>query len=268
MRFVNYDQKIFREIIHQGKRRFARRPSRKMARVILDAGTVAHLLHHFQVVAGPLFDALRFQQTVFPFETGQLLIQFCFNIMSRPQQIFPRGDKVRGRINRDVFALGQDFAGHAVDFLNLFDFIAKQRNPDHLFIGAGRIDFDHVAAHPELAASERHVIAIILDFDQFAQDVVPLANLPLPQRQHHTAVFVRRAEAIDAGHAGHDNHVAPFKQGTGCRVAQFVDLVVDRGIFFDIGIGSCYIGFRLVIIIVTDEVLHRILREELLEFAG
>ena len=126
-----------------------------------------------------------------------------------------------------MFALRQDFASHAVDFLNFFYFITKQRNPDHLFIGAGRINLDHVTAYTELAAGESHIIAVVLDLDQFAQNIIALADLSLPQRQHHTPVFIRRTQAIDAGHAGHDNHIASFEQGTGRRVTQLVNFVVN-----------------------------------------
>ena len=42
-------------------------------------------------------------------------------------------------------------------------------------------------------------------------------------------------------------------------------MVVDRRILLDEGIGRRYIGFRLVVIVVGDEILHRIVREECLE---
>ena len=41
-----------------------------------------------------------------------------------------------------------------------------------------------------------------------------------------------------------------------------VDLVVDRRLLLDIGIGGRDVGLRLVVVVVADEVLHRVVRKE------
>ncbi len=51
-------------------------------------------------------------------------------------------------------------------------------------------------------------------------------------------------------------------------MAQLVDFLIDGSVLFNIGVGMGNVGFRLVIIIVTDEIFHRILREEFFEFAA
>lgn len=51
-------------------------------------------------------------------------------------------------------------------------------------------------------------------------------------------------------------------------MAQPVDLLVDGGVLLDIGIGNGDIGLGLVEIVVRDEVVHRRVREELLELLG
>jgi hypothetical protein len=48
-------------------------------------------------------------------------------------------------------------------------------------------------------------------------------------------------------------------------VAQAVDLLVDLGFLLDVGIGARDIRLRLIVVVVGDEVLDRVLREELLE---
>jgi hypothetical protein len=48
-------------------------------------------------------------------------------------------------------------------------------------------------------------------------------------------------------------------------MAQPVDLVVDRGVLIDIGIGLFDVGFGLVVIVIGDEVLDGIVGEQLLE---
>ena len=52
------------------------------------------------------------------------------------------------------------------------------------------------------------------------------------------------------------------------RVPQPVDLVVDRRVLFDVGVGGREVGLGLVVVVVRDEVLDPVLREQLPELAG
>ena len=49
------------------------------------------------------------------------------------------------------------------------------------------------------------------------------------------------------------------------REAQLVQLVVDGGFFFDVDVARRNVGFRLVVVVVADEVLDRVVGEERLE---
>ena len=51
-------------------------------------------------------------------------------------------------------------------------------------------------------------------------------------------------------------------------MAQFIDFVVDGRILFDIRIGRSDVGFRLIKIVITDEIADFVIREEGLEFAA
>ena len=51
-------------------------------------------------------------------------------------------------------------------------------------------------------------------------------------------------------------------------MAQLFYLIVDGAVLFDVGIGGGDIGLRLVVVVVADEILHRIFGEEFLEFAA
>ena len=58
---------------------------------------------------------------------------------------------------------------------------------------------------------------------------------------------------------------APRKERAGCRQTEPLDLLVNRRILLDVGIGTGDAGFRLVVIEVADEILDRVTREELFE---
>jgi len=46
-------------------------------------------------------------------------------------------------------------------------------------------------------------------------------------------------------------------------VAQAVDLVVDRGVLVDVGVALLDVGLGLVVVVVGDEVLDGVVREEI-----
>ena len=42
-------------------------------------------------------------------------------------------------------------------------------------------------------------------------------------------------------------------------MAQALDVLINGGVFFDIGIGLRDIGFWLVVVVIGDEVFHRVI---------
>ena len=57
-------------------------------------------------------------------------------------------------------------------------------------------------------------------------------------------------------------HVAPLEKRARGRHAQLVQLVVDGRFLLDVNVGGGNVGFRLVIVVVADEVFHRVLGKE------
>jgi hypothetical protein len=62
-----------------------------------------------------------------------------------------------------------------------------------------------------------------------------------------------------------DHHVAPLHQRLGRRQAHLLDVLVDRGILLDVEVARGHVGLGLVVVVVRNEVLDRVLREELAE---
>ena len=86
----------------------------------------------------------------------------------------------------------------------------------------------------------------------------------LADRHRRARIGLHRADAVDARHRGHDDHVVALQDRPRRRMAHAVDLLVHRGILFDIGVGARDIGFRLVVVVIGNEILHRVLGEEVL----
>ena len=84
---------------------------------------------------------------------------------------------------------------------------------------------------------------------------------PFEQDLAVVVVRLRRAEAEDRRHRGHDHHVPPREQRRRGGVAQAVDLLVDRRVLLDVEVLARDVGLGLVVVVVGDEVLDRVLRE-------
>ena len=182
--------------------------------------------------------------------------------------LFLRGgqDVVRLRVDRqarDLAFARTNLAGERINLANRFHLAAPQLDA-HGKIVIRRIDFDHIATNAERAAAQIFG-ALVLDFDELAQDGFARDLLALFKHQHHPEIRLGRADAINAGDGGDDDHVAALEERAGGAHAELVELVVDRGFFFDEGVARRDVGLRLVIIVVAHEVLDGVLRKERLE---
>ena len=147
------------------------------------------------------------------------------------------------------------------------DLVPEEFHPHRVLAGVRGNDLHGIALHAEGAAVKIDLVPLVLHVDQLADQRVPVLLHARPKRHHHVHEVVRRADAVDAGHRGYDDHVLPLRERRQGRQPQPVDLVVDRRILRDVGVRGGHIGLRLEIVIVADEVLHRIFRKELPEFA-
>ena len=129
------------------------------------------------------------------------------------------------------------------------------------------MNIDHFAAHPVGGAGQFEVVTCVLEFCQASQDGALVHPVTAHQVQHHAEVGTRIAQPVDRRYRGHQNGIAAFQQRLGGRQAHLFDMFVDRGIFFDKGVRSRNVGFRLVIIVIGDKILHRIMRKELLHLS-
>jgi hypothetical protein len=125
-------------------------------------------------------------------------------------------------------------------------------------------DLDHVAPHAERAAVEVQVVALVLDLHQLGDDVLAIGLLADLEVHELVVVGLGAAQAVDAAHAGDDDHVLALQQRPRRRVAHAVDLLVDAGVLLDVRVRGRHVGLGLEVVVITDEVLDGVVREELL----
>ena len=237
-----------------------------MARVVFDALAETQLDHHFQIEAGTLLEPLRLDQLVVGVIELQPFAQFDLDLLDGAQRGFARRHVMARREHGEARHLLQDLAGERIEQVQRLDHVVEQFDADRGLGVLRREDVDDVAAHAEHAALEFDVVALVLYLRQPPDDVALAHLLVLAQEQDHAVVVGRVADAVDRRHRADDHGVAPFQQRLGRRQPHLLDVFVDARILLDEQIARRHVGFGLIVIVVGDEILDCVFREELAHF--
>ena len=151
--------------------------------------------------------------------------------------------------------------------LKALDPVVEQLDPHRLALRFGGEDIDDIAPDPVGALPQIDLIARVLHVRETPQELALIEDVAARHVQHHAEVGLRIAEAVDRRDRRDDDRVGPLEQRFGRGQAHLLDVLVDRGVLLDEGVGRRHIRFGLVVVVVGDEVLDRVLREERLELA-
>ena len=195
------------------------------------------------------------------------LLELLLDVDDRRGHLLGRRDVVRRRIDVELLALGENLAGQRVDLDDALDLVAEELDARDEVVVRG-LELERVATNAEAwRADSCRVVALVLQVDELAQDCVAAVAAALAQADDRRAVVDRRAQAVDARDGRDDDRVASLEERPRRRVAQLVDLVVARRVLLDVRVGARQVRLGLVVVEVRDEVLDRVVREELAELA-
>ena len=262
VRLVDVDDEVVGEIVDQRERVRARRPALEHPRVVLDPVAEAELLEHLDVVLGALPDPVGLEQAALLLEQRDLLLELVADLVHRPIDRRLGRDVLGRRPDRQVVELREHLAGERVEVRDLLDLVAEHRDAVCRLARRG-LHLDDVAAHAEPAPGEHRVVADVLRVDQRAQELVAVVLGADLEDQHPLAPLLRRAEAVDAADRGDDDDVPPREERARRPEPQPRDVVVLRRVLLDVEVGLGDVRLGLVVVVVGDEVLDGVLREEL-----
>ncbi len=207
---------------------------------------------------------LGLEQLALSLKFGKTLAEFDLDRFDRALHGV-RSDRVVRRREQAHGIHGLDhIARERVQRVEGLDLVAEHLDADReLFVD--RDDLDRVAAHPELAAREVVVVALVLHIDEVADEPLAIDALPDLQGNRRREVLVGSAEAVDAGDGRHDDDISATEQRVGRGVTEALDLGVDRRVLLDEGVGLWHVRLRLVVVVVRHEVLDGVVGHELAE---
>ncbi len=196
-----------------------------------------------------------------------MLVEFDFDAAQRRLHPFLGSHVVARWIDPQLVELIDYFAGDRIHLHDPFHFVAPVLDAVHGLLVA-REYLECVPFHTELAANEVHLVPLVLNVHQATDRCVERELDALHQPQQLSFVLIRRSQAVDRRNRRHDDHVSSGQECRRGRVAKSIDLVVDRRLLLDEGVGLSDVRLGLVVVVVGDEVLDPILREELPELVG
>ena len=267
MAFIGKDDGIVGQIFEQGRWRLAGLPARQPARIVFDAGARPGGLDHFQVKGCALFQALGFEQFSLGAEVGQGSDQLGLYALHRLLQRRARRHIVAVGIDLDRIQRARLVAGQGIEFGDAVDRVAEQLDAPGAVFLVRRENVDRIASDPKCPAGEIVVVAPVLQRHQVLDRRLAVYTIAPRNADGGAGIGFHRTDTVDARHRRHDDHVVALQDRPRRRMAHAVDLLVHRGVLLDIGVAARDIGFGLVVVVIADEILDRVFREEGLELA-
>ena len=130
MGLIDDDKKIVREEIHQRIGRHPRSQPRQMSGIILNTGTKARFLHHFNIKIRPFCNSLRLQKLVLALKVADLLFQLLLDMDRCLFDLFHGSYIMGSREDRCMFQRPLYRSHKRIDLRDPVDLIPEKFHPD------------------------------------------------------------------------------------------------------------------------------------------
>ena len=163
-----------------------------------------------------------------------------------------------------LVAMSQHLASQRTDLHNTLNLVPPELDSEGRLL-IGRLNLQSVPSNTKSASGEIMIVSFVLHLYQTADKPVSLTVFALLNSKGKAAIFLRFAQAIDAGNRGNNDHISTCEESPGSGVPQFLNFLIYVGLFLNIEVGAGDVSLRLIIVVVTYEILHGIVGKELLE---
>ncbi len=250
------------EVVHQAVATRASGAPVHVPRVVLDARACARLGEKLEVVVGAAEQALRLEQLALRLQREHLFLELRADRLKRALHLVLRHHVVHGGEDVDARLRREHLAGDWIESLDTLDLAPEELDADRVRLRC-RPHLYAVSADPVPAALRRSLVARVLHAREREQEAPALERRAALDHGHPVAVLVGRPKAVDAGHAGHHDGVGAAEQVARGREPESVEVLVPRRVLLDVDVALRDVRLGLVVVVVGDEVAHRMAREEL-----
>ena len=241
---------IFGEVVQQAEGARTLGTTVEVTRVVLNAGTVAQLLNHLQIVLHTLLDALCLHRAVVLLEEGDALAQVEIYLLDSGVDALLRGDEEIGRKDRYRAYRLQSLATRWVDSLYRLDLVVEECNAVAV-VAKGGHNIYRVALDAERSGCELQLRAGVERLDQVVEEVLVINPLAYLNRDRCRVEVSRISDTIQTRNTRHYDHIPSARQQSRCGTeSHLLNLVVDREIFLDVCVCRWEICLGLIVIVV------------------
>ena len=193
------------------------------------------------------------------------LLEFFFYLRNRAGFLVFGDDILFCGVDEEVVERLNPLARYLVNLGDSLDFVAEELHSDYI-VHVARNQVDGVAFCAETSRGKFEVVSLEEDVDKAREEFPALYSVADVDLEAHELEVFGVAGAVNRRDRGDDYDIAPREQGCRCRKPHLLDFGVDLRVFLDIDVPLRNIGFRLVIVVVGNEVFHAVIREEVPEF--
>ena len=267
MALVNDKQEILWKEIEQTIGPCAGFSPVKIAAIILNARAMAQLANHFHIIGDAFMQTLCLKRLSHLLKVGNLHGQVVLNLAYGLLLRLLAGHEKIGGINLILFVERNTGKRQWINLFNTLNLIAPIDNAKQI-VAIGKRYVHGVSLHSDLASVQRNIVAHIKSVKQAAEQLVAVHRHAHFQVDYVLVKGRGVSHSVDAGHAAHHNYVpATAQEGAGGGKPQLVNLVIDGKVFLNVSVRCGDIGFGLVIVVITDIILHGVVGEELFHLA-
>ena len=267
MAFVDDHEEVLGEEVEQAIRASSRLASVEVTAVVLDSGTMSQLANHFYIVGNAFVQTLCLKFFPLTLKERNLCTKVLLNLHDCPVLSILRGHEEIGRIYLVAIIELNAYKQLSIKLFDALDFIIPESDSEQE-IAVGKGDIHRVAFHSVLPSGQTYIVADIKQLVQATQQLVSVKLLTNVKFEQTLVESRWIAHSIDAGNAANNDDILPSGKQSACsREPHLIDFLVDGQVFLDVRISRRHVGFRLIIVVVADVVLHSVVREELLHLA-
>ena len=164
MAFVDHQQEIVGEIVNQAEWSRPRCTSVEVTAVVLDAGAVAQLLYHLQVVVYAFFQPLGLKVLVDADKVVAAFEHVALYLSQGAGHALLVGEEVGGGVDDHLVEAFKPLAADGVETFESLDLVVPERDAV-AEVGKRGVDVHRVALDAEAAVGELDFIADILAFE-------------------------------------------------------------------------------------------------------
>ena len=248
------------EEVEEAVRALARFPTVKMERVVLHRLAVADFTKHFKVVLGFLLETVALELLALFGKPLAALVEFLLNGLQCRLEPFGAGHEEFLRVNPRFLERVKRLPRDRVTNLDALDAVKVEHDAKRV-VATRHPDVDHFPSHSALAALQVRGRPAVLEFDQFTQEVTGLDRLTNMATQMVFEERLGRVETVNARYRRHHDAVGTGDQGSHGGKPFLFNALVDAQLLVDVQVPLGEVGFRLIVVVVRDEVLHGVIGE-------